>query len=125
MDSWPEFDKVAFGGNYSNHYGNDLKVKLAAVDRVSDQSASLLAGIDMNNQLESGGSLYRVSPLSAGTQVLINGKVMGHDAEPVAWTFRRRDGGKSFYTSLGHVDDFSGNVLPHLLRNVIAWSLEK
>jgi len=125
LDSWPEFDKVAFGGNYSNHYGNDLKVKLAAVDRVSDQSASLLAGIDMNNQLESGGSLYRVSPLSAGTQVLINGKVVGHDAEPVAWTFRRRDGGKSFYTSLGHVDDFSGNVLPHLLRNVIAWSLEK
>lgn len=125
LDSWPEFDKVVFGGNYTNHYGNDLKVTLVAVGNLSDQSASLMDGIEINDQLEAGGSLYRVSPLSAGTQVLINGKVSGHDPEPVAWTFQREDGGKSFYTSLGHVDDFRGHLLPHLLDNVIAWSLDK
>ena len=27
-------------------------------------------------------------------------------AEPVAWTFERADGGRSFYTSLGYETDF-------------------
>ena len=53
--------------------------------------------------------------------VLLEGVVEGHAPEPVAWTFRRADGGKSFYTSLGHVNDFHGPILPPLLLNAIEW----
>ena len=35
--------------------------------------------------------------------------------------FSRADGGKSFYTSLGHINDFHGPVLPPLLLNAIEW----
>ena len=55
--------------------------------------------------------------------VVLEGVVEGHAPEPVAWTFRRAEGGKSFYTSLGHVDDFRGPVLPPLLLNAIEWCL--
>jgi type 1 glutamine amidotransferase len=81
----------------------------------------LLRGIDPE-PFVAGGSLYKVSPLAGGTSTLLLGKVEGHAAEPVAWTYRRKDGGKSFYTSLGHVDDFRGPVLRKLLVNAIAWA---
>ena len=55
--------------------------------------------------------------------LVLEGVVEGHAPEPVAWTFLRTDGGKSFYTSLGHVDDFRGPVLPRLLLNAIEWCL--
>lgn len=125
LDSWPEFDREVFGGNYTNHYGNAMKVTLNLVEMPAASSADLLEGIPRHDTLSAGGSLYRVSPLSKGTAVVIEGSVEGHDREPVAWTFRRADGGKSFYTSLGHVDDFHGDVLPQLLANAIAWSLEE
>ena len=73
----------------------------------------------------SSGSLYRVSPLVEGTKVLLSGRVEGKPAEPVAWTYRRADGGKSFYTSLGHVDDFAGDELPQLLVKAIQWGLDE
>jgi hypothetical protein len=40
--------------------------------------------------------------------------------EPVAWLFTRKDGGTSFYTSLGHADDFKGKEFPQLLKQAIA-----
>ncbi|MGB1706637.1 MAG: hypothetical protein ACPHF4_02300, partial [Rubripirellula sp.] len=71
----------------------------------------------------SSSSLYRVSPLKKGANVLIRGQVKGHSAEPIAWTFRRADGGKSFYTSLGNTEDFHSEVLPGLLANALHWGL--
>lgn len=118
---WPEWDRDVFGGNYTNHYGNDL---LASVRWVTTAStpAILRQKLSTNQTWTTGGSLYRVAPLKEGTQVLLTGVVAGHPAEPVAWTFRRGDGGASFYTSLGHPDDFAGTLLPQLLVNAIAWS---
>jgi hypothetical protein len=125
--AWPEFDREVFGGNYTNHYGNVLKATVTLADRLEDRqrnaSARLLEGLESTDRFVAGGSLYRVSPLADGATRLFNGSVESESAEPVAWTIRRADGGKSFYTSLGHVDDFRGDVLPLLLRNAIAWSL--
>jgi hypothetical protein len=120
---WPEFDRQVFGGNYTNHYGNELKAMVSVVDPPPAASEVLLNGIELTQPRASGGSLYRVSPLAPGTGVLLVGRVSGQPPEPVAWTFRRADGGKSFYTSLGHVDDFRGPLLPQLLVNAIDWSL--
>ncbi len=49
-----------------------------------------------------GGSLYTTSPLADGTTVLVQGEIEGKPIEPAAWTYKRADGGRSFYTSLGH-----------------------
>ncbi len=122
--AWPEFDQQVFGGNYSNHYGNSLKATVTLVDGSPEHSATLLHGLESTKPFLAGGSLYQVSPLASGASALLIGRVEGKSPEPVAWTFARADGGKSFYTSLGHVEDFQGDVLPRLLVNAIAWSLE-
>lgn len=118
---WQDFDQVVFGGNYTNHYGNELQVKLSFSDAGSNHP--LLKGIDPEKNHTSSSSLYRVLPLKKGANVLIRGQVKGHSAEPIAWTFRRADGGKSFYTSLGNTEDFHSEVLPGLLANALHWGL--
>jgi len=120
---WPEFDAQVFGGSYTNHYGNSLETTIHLPDRPGDTPAKWLKGIREVLPAKSGGSLYRVAPVAESAEILLMGKVEGADPEPIAWTFRRSDGGKSFYTSLGHVDDFDGKVLPGLLRSAVDWAL--
>ena len=122
--AWPGFDKTVFGGNYTNHYKNALIATIQRVNPSSTSAESLLSGIK-ELPVKSGGSLYCVSPLEEKSDVILEGVVEGHAPEPVAWTFRRADGGKSFYTSLGHVADFHGLVIPHLLSNAIKWCLHE
>lgn len=103
---WPEFDSYAFGGNYTNHFGNDL---FPIVSRSGNA----------NPLFTSRGSLYKVSPLKPGTQVVLTGKIEDQPAEPVAWSHVRSDGGASFYTSLGHKEDFVEPVFQELLANAV------
>jgi len=120
---WQDFDQVVFGGNYTNHHGNNLLVQLSFSD--DELNHPILKGIDAASGHSSSSSLYRVSPLMPKTKVLMRGQVQGHPSEPIAWTFKRADGGKSFYSSLGNTEDFRGKVLPVLLANAIAWGLSK
>ena len=69
-----------------------------------------------------GGSLYLTSPLEQRTTVLTTGMVEGESREPVTWTFSRADGGRSFYSSMGHVDDFVNAEFTALLYNGICWA---
>jgi type 1 glutamine amidotransferase len=70
-----------------------------------------------------GGSLYQVSPLNPKAEVLLTGSVAGHPAEPIAWTFIRADGGRSFYTSLGAPADFEHPAFRQLLHNALLWGV--
>ncbi|MCY2984987.1 MAG: isochorismatase family protein [Planctomycetota bacterium] len=103
---WPEFDAYAFGGHYTNHFGNDLH---PGIRRVESE----------NRQFTSKGSLYQVSPLKSGTRVSHIGAIEGQPEEPVAWTYVRSDGGRSFYTSLGHPTDFAEPHFQELLLSAI------
>ena len=116
---------VSSGGNYTNHYKNQFVATIQSGQPDSLVGKNLLSGIKKDFPFESGGSLYRVSPLQEKTEIILHGVVEGYAPEPVAWTFLRADGGKSFYTSLGHVDDFHGPVLPRLLANAIEWCLHE
>jgi type 1 glutamine amidotransferase len=120
---WQNFDQTVFGGNYTNHHGNDLQVQISVAE--TELNHPIMKGIDAAVGHSSSSSLYCVSPLMPETKVLIRGQVTGHPSEPIAWTFKRADGGKSFYTSLGNTEDFEGKVLPVLLANAIAWGLSK
>jgi type 1 glutamine amidotransferase/nicotinamidase-related amidase len=122
--AWPEFDLDALGGNYHGHHGNKVprdpatRVR-AAADAVRD---SLLTGV-RKEEFAVTSWLYKTSPLAKGARVLLMGRVGKREpAEPVAWTFSRRGGGRSFYTSLGHPDDFAKPEFQRLLLNGIYWA---
>jgi type 1 glutamine amidotransferase len=66
--------------------------------------------------------LYKVSPLAKAATPLMMGRVEGREPpEPVAWTHTHR-GGRVFYTSLGHPDDFKLPAFQTLLKNSIDWA---
>jgi type 1 glutamine amidotransferase/nicotinamidase-related amidase len=119
--AWPEFDAQVWGGAYTGHHGNQFFPK---VDRTGPGKNDPLVADWGDSDWSSKGSLYRVSPLAAGTRELLRGTIDGQPSEPVAWTFRRKNGGKSFYTSLGHRDDFADERFQKLLRNAIDWLME-
>jgi type 1 glutamine amidotransferase/nicotinamidase-related amidase len=119
LAAWPEFDAQVLGGNYDGHHANE---KLPKISIHSEQAVHpILKGIGTNPFL-SGGSLYRTSPLSEKTTVLMTGAIDGKPAEPTAWTFQRNDGGRSFYTSLGHKEDFQNPDFQCLLFNGLVWA---
>lgn len=117
--AWPEWDAQVFGGNYTNHYGNNLKSTIRMAPGVEEHPILTNAPREPFPQ---GGSLYKTSPLKPGTTVLLEGAIEGYPAEPVAWTFQRADGGRSFYTSLGHRDDFANPAFLRLLLHGVHWA---
>jgi putative membrane-bound dehydrogenase-like protein len=119
LDDWPTFDRDVIGGNYSNHHGNDLKAWVWPLEGIRHP---ILEGIPAG-ELPIAGSLYVVSPISGSATELLRGRCEGiEQQEPVAWTHHRADGGKTFYTSLGHPDNFESPVFQRLLVNGIKWA---
>ncbi|MCC9609029.1 isochorismatase family protein [Blastopirellula sp. JC732] len=118
-ETWEEFDAEVWGGNYTNHYPNGMKSMIETVE--ANAKHPILRGVS-REPFPQVGSLYQTAPLAAGTTMLLTGTVEGKPAEPVAWTFRRADSGWSFYTSLGHKEDFQNKSFQRLLLNSIYWA---
>ena len=122
LAAWPEFDAQVFGGNYTNHYGNELKSSTSIASGAANHP--ILRGLPFDG-FAAGGSLYKTAPLTPGTHPLMFGKVNDEPEQPLAWTFIRGDGGRSFYTSLGHRDDFAQPQFVALLSSGIHWACNK
>lgn len=123
LAQWPEFDAEVFGGSYTNHYGNEFVTNV----RVAPDCEHELVPLNQRGVAlyESKGSLYRVTPLQPGTQTLWLGAISDQAPEPVAWTFVRKDSGKSFYTSLGHFSDFENDAFCAMLLNAAYWLTDR
>jgi len=119
LDQWPEFDPQVWGGHYTGHHGNEKVCHVQVVPE--QQSHPILSGV-APGKFDAGGSLYKVSPIAESAQVLMTGTIDGAPTEPVAWTFTRADGGKSFYTSLGHPGDFENPAFVRMLVNGLCWA---
>ncbi len=119
FENWKEFDKEVLGGNYQGHFGNKLKTTVTLRRDAEDEA--LLKGV---KELVSEGSLYKNTPLREGTKVLAMGTVEGQTPQPVAWTHAYK-GGRIFYTSLGHPNDFKEESFRNLVRNGMEWALQK
>lgn len=119
LADWPEFDAQVFGGHYTNHHGNKLKSVVRTVQQAIDHP--IMHGLAKTPYTQ-GGSLYMTSPINTSATQLLEGSVEGKPSEPVAWTFKRADGGTSFYTSLGHPNDFENEEFVRFLRNGIYWA---
>ncbi|MDR2472629.1 MAG: isochorismatase family protein, partial [Tannerella sp.] len=111
MAQWPEFDRDVFGGNYQGHYGH-LKTGTDVKLTPGMENHPLLKGVTPYN---SPNWLYQNRPLrTAKAQVLLIGSNPGVADEPVAWL-----NGNTFYTSLGHWDDWKSESFRNLMFNAV------
>ncbi len=118
FEEWPEFDAEVWGGNYMGHYG------VAQLPRITSNEENLRHPVLGGESIDfhSTGSLYQNTPLRPGTITLLWGRIEGAPPHPVAWTFVRSDGGRSFYTSLGHVGDFEQTGFQQILLRGLRWA---
>jgi nicotinamidase-related amidase len=114
---WPEFDADILGGHYTGHYPRQA----TAVARTAAQHA-VLEGVQ---PFTSDSWLYKAGPVAADCTVVLTGTVGANPAEPAAWVRTRPGGGKVFYTSLGHENDFADANFQRLLKNAISWALPR
>ena len=113
--NWLDFDKDVLGGDYQGHYGAG-PIAHAEINP-SAKDHPILQGI---SNFESYGSLYKNPAIAADTTLLLTGKTEEY-TEPVAWT-RSHQGGRVFYTSLGHQRDFEVEMFLRLLANAVLWA---
>ena len=118
IQNWLEFDKLVLGGNYQGHHKNNLSGNASIVQAAKWHP--ILDGVA--EEFKMGGSLYKNTTLAKVAKPLLSGVVDGHPAEPVAWTHSYK-GNRTFYTSLGHADDFANPNFHKLVTNAIAWCL--
>lgn len=115
---WPAWDAEVIGGNYANHHARGPVTAVTAA--LSDHP--ILRGVTLPFTSES--TLYKNTPLKPGATALLTGTIPGQPPEPIAWTFTRPDGGRTFYTSLGGPSDFKNASFVQLLRNGILWAAQ-
>jgi nicotinamidase-related amidase/type 1 glutamine amidotransferase len=122
---WQDFDREILGCRYNyddaeaGHSGSDVWVVAEA------KKSPVLRGLD-GLRFHSSSRIYRLNPLADDTTVLLRARWSGvQPEEPVAWTRVSCDGGRIFYTSLGHPDDFRLEGFQTLLLNAINWALQR
>ncbi len=113
---WTTWDADVIGGNYSDHHGHGPILRATA----SQPNHPILEGVQLPFDSESW--LYRNTPLRARTELILTGAIPGQPAEPLAWTYHRPGGGKTFYVALGLPSDFAKPAFTRLLRNGIYWA---
>jgi len=117
---WPSFDRDVLGCRYHGHGPNQLGTDVTVATQAADHP--ILARV-RPTQWHSRGSIYRVKPLDEKATVLLVGSVLNL-SEPVAWT-RSYKGGRVFFTSLGHRDDFAQPQFRMLLVGAIHWAMDR
>ena len=122
-EEWSEFDREIFGGNYHMHHGNkqpeDPRTAIWIPDSATEEP--IVAGL-LADERNVTSWLYKTEPLAPGTTPLLMGRVGTREPiEPVAWTYINPYGGRSFYTSLGHQDEFNEPFFRELLTRGLLW----
>lgn len=124
---WAEFDREVLGGHYRGHLGNRVNRGDPATLVTANPKAALhpvLTGVD-REEFSVASWLYKMQPLGEDATGLLFGRLENRDqVEPVAWTRTTRHGGKVFYTSLGHPDDFANPQFQRLLSNAVYWAAD-
>ena len=119
---WERFDREVLGCNYqgydaeSRRTGCDVWVAPEAADHP-------ILRVSPSPKFHSRSWLYKMRPLAEAAKPLMMGRWRDDKtAEPVAWT-HVYNGGRVFYTSLGHPEDFAVPAFSQLLKNAIHWAL--
>jgi type 1 glutamine amidotransferase len=131
---WNAFGEFTFGsppgwGGVAKHthYGHNSTTDVTVIPGAAKHP--ILTGVDPAFHASSW--LYRVQPdyPAKGAVPLLMGKAVNPDKEaidnPVAWTWQNQWGGRTFFTTLGHPEDFRAEPFQRLVINAIHWELGK
>jgi type 1 glutamine amidotransferase len=120
LSEWTNFDEEVLGCKYTGHHSNKVPTVITLPPR--DKSHPIDRGLIAPTE-SMPSWLYKVSPIASDAIVIASGKLKDNTAEePVAWAWVRKDGGRSFYTTLGHPEEFKTDFLNTLLRNGTYWA---
>jgi type 1 glutamine amidotransferase len=118
FQNWLDLDKEVLGGNYKGHYDAGPICDVTIEEKAKGHP--ILKGVQ---PFKSVASLYKNTGLASDVNILLTGTIPGH-SEPLAWT-RNYQGGRIFYTSLGHVKDFEDPNFVTMLVNAIHWTAKR
>lgn len=119
LADWPEFDRDVLGGNYQTDHQNKAATLVHGIESAAGHP--ILTGMPTTD-FRVFGTLYKNAPLLTTAAPLMLGRIEGTETvEPVAWTHQRPNGGRVFYTSLGHPESFALPQFQQLLRNATYW----
>jgi putative membrane-bound dehydrogenase-like protein len=118
FQNWLAMDKEVLGGDYQNHYGAGPKCE-AKITKDGDKHP-VLTGV---KPWTSTSSLYKNANPAKDVTILMTGSIPDH-TEPITWV-RDYKGGRVFYTSLGHPDDFKDQNFVRMLTNAVFWTAKR
>ena len=126
---WNDFGADVLGAPWKYHYGHDSRT---AVTTARSTDETVLTGVPEDFGVRSWTYHVRDDFPPDDATVLALGRPIGPDDEagddetvnPLAWTWIRPDGGRTFTTTMGHPRDFSQPGFRQLVVNGIHWALE-
>lgn len=133
LEQWNRWAAVAFGAppgwgaDGHTHFGHQASTDVSIVP--SARNHPVLTGISEPFHVRSW--LYRVAPKwppADATQLLMGTAVNPNkpaEENPVAWTWKNKYGGRVFFTTLGHPEDFSQAEVQRLIVNAVHWCLNR
>jgi len=113
---WPEWENHVIGSRYNGHH----PIRFVTTVTAMDSKHALLTGVAL--PFVSKMELNKVSPLHPRAHPILLGRIENGASEPVAWTFERDGRGRTFFTPLGHPEDFENPSFQRLLVNGIRWA---
>ena len=123
------FGREVFGQKWITHHGN--KSTTSVTLNQEQRKHPILRGVA---PFPARSWLYHVLPLHGPATILLEGDSLNSQQaakadqypphQPVAWT-REHKGGRVFFTTLGHPEDFSQESMRRLVVNGILWALGK
>lgn len=131
LERWNAFGEFAFGtppgwgAAGHNHYGHQASTDVFVAPNQARHP--ILFGVQTNFHVRSW--LYQVLPdypPANATQILLGQAVKPNrpaQVNPVAWTWQTKSGGRSFYTSMGHPEDFKEEAFQRMVVNATYWCL--
>lgn len=121
---WTDFDRDVLGCHYTGHHSNKRGQGADSMVWIDDKAAKhpILEGFPSGEQKVTSW-LYKVLPMGPNVTVLLMGRAGDRQPqEPVAWTNKSSGGGRVFYTSLGHPEEFQTPEFCKLLFRGIYWA---
>ncbi len=135
LEAWNAFGERAFGsppgwGGVAkhSHYGHESTTDVSIIPAAAKHP--ILTGVDPEFHVASW--LYKVLPdyPTKGAEWLLMGKSVNPNStpaidQPVAWTYTNPEGARTFFTTIGHPEDFRVEAFQRLVVNAIHWELGK
>lgn len=131
LAAWNAWGSEAFGtppgwgGDGHTHFGHEASTDVRVIPAAAKHP--ILRGVAPEFHVRSW--LYRVLPKwpPADAERLLEGTAVNPnkpaEVNPVAWTWKNKHGGRTFFTTLGHPEDFAVESVQRLAVNGIHWCL--